>query len=879
MPPAVIRVLPLDGVWETVGQGRLAGVTHEGLHYTHDQWGSATCSFTLRRDPRALQPDLAAWTPCEIEKHGVQAWVGRVRETPTREGADAAIDVAGTGMQYHLDDDMKERKYVHANLTDWVDRRSVPGVTLGTGAYTANANVQVGEGAITLAFAGGSVIGASDRASVVFDAGPENLIERAVWHFTTSNNNNGTPQAQVFCSGYNGLDGLGSGATVCGWNGSALTTVGPGPGYQSGTLSTRCRYLSFILFWTAGGTVTNDAWVSLDQITLFTSSAYESGNASILTPSAVVADVATAMLPLVSSDQSQIDSRGFGVVGPKSPSAAANRTGLGTIAWANPTNVFTSNDVRATAAVAVGNQLSNFLEATGFGFSIPSDATVLGIVVEVERSAVAGGTFCNDNSVQIVKGGVRQGNQKADITTQWPTGGDAFKTYGDPRDLWGVSWTPADINGSGFGFQIAVNGDRTAQVDFIRITVYWTESFLLDDFALEGEHTAREFWDAVDAYNAWVKKIDEQYRPVYQQLPSSPALAIGEWSGADFQDATANSGEEIYSDSIVEATGADGTPVRIRRNQSQQPVALTGFRPVSTPAPSNPSFAVDTSSWSVTGSGVTITRTTTAGQFDSSPAGGDFNVGLIGGATLTETFTGTFKKGVLYVLQVKISSKWNSTQVDYLNYWSGPTMEFGLLGTDQVKTVLSGIPQLGLGFATFTIGWKPSADRTGVTFLLTYHANEVNTAAFSAHLYVDSLSLGTLRPTLVDARGFNRATTLPVQAAVTPAGGQRMSDIWLSQHRTTPSKGSATAVFGGVRSMQDGHPVHPGLLGMYTTELVRLAHRVDPDSGGLGRDVRLVDVDYDDDGESAGLSFDNTRTNFEALLARYALFAATHRSR
>ncbi len=52
---------------------------------------------------------------------------------------------------------------------------------------------------------------------------------------------------------------------------------------------------------------------------------------------------------------------------------------------------------------------------------------------------------------------------------------DATVTYGGSSDLWGETWTPADINAAGFGAAIAVtDGLDTAGVDHITAKVYFT---------------------------------------------------------------------------------------------------------------------------------------------------------------------------------------------------------------------------------------------------------------------------------------------------------------------------------------------------------------------------------------------------------------------
>src|SRR5690606_22873191 len=62
----------------------------------------------------------------------------------------------------------------------------------------------------------------------------------------------------------------------------------------------------------------------------------------------------------------------------------------------------------------------------------------------------------------------------------WPTA-DEVATYGGPADLWGESWTAADINAADFGLVVAATNDGSgnagqARVDCVTITIYTTDA-------------------------------------------------------------------------------------------------------------------------------------------------------------------------------------------------------------------------------------------------------------------------------------------------------------------------------------------------------------------------------------------------------------------
>lgn len=157
--------------------------------------------------------------------------------------------------------------------------------------------------------------------------------------------------------------------------------------------------------------------------------------------------------------------------GPNSPASGANIAGANTD-WSNPGNVVSSNNTRATAALSNGSH-SDYLAATNYSFSIPGSDTIVGIEVSIEANRtgdvnISGVAVTKDGSSLI---GSTNPNQAL-------SGTDTAYTYGGASDLWGDTWTPAEINASTFGALVRCLGrpfaGGTAQIDHITITVYTT---------------------------------------------------------------------------------------------------------------------------------------------------------------------------------------------------------------------------------------------------------------------------------------------------------------------------------------------------------------------------------------------------------------------
>ena len=153
-----------------------------------------------------------------------------------------------------------------------------------------------------------------------------------------------------------------------------------------------------------------------------------------------------------------------------------NIIGIGTVSWTNPGNIIADDTSYTTATLS--NAISRYLQGTNYGFTIPANATINGIAVAIGRfeSATGAGKDVQDNIVSLIKGGTLTGTNKAATSTEWPTGSPVAATYGSISDLWGTTWTPADINASNFGVALSArsSNSRTASVDYIQITVTYT---------------------------------------------------------------------------------------------------------------------------------------------------------------------------------------------------------------------------------------------------------------------------------------------------------------------------------------------------------------------------------------------------------------------
>lgn len=160
----------------------------------------------------------------------------------------------------------------------------------------------------------------------------------------------------------------------------------------------------------------------------------------------------------------------LGSVGPtetdwKNPSA----TGDDYNQWNNPTNAFMSDD-----AYSSEDTQGDMQDWYNFNFNVPNGATIDGIQVNVEATAivnVGAGIAISWN------GGIDYTSAKSDI---WSTPEENV-TFGGPSDTWGRTWSSNNFKDSNFRIRLrrsSQNAGIFLNVDCIEIKVYFTYVFM-----------------------------------------------------------------------------------------------------------------------------------------------------------------------------------------------------------------------------------------------------------------------------------------------------------------------------------------------------------------------------------------------------------------
>jgi hypothetical protein len=176
----------------------------------------------------------------------------------------------------------------------------------------------------------------------------------------------------------------------------------------------------------------------------------------------------------------------------------------------NPENLFASDNLYCNLQYAdfippldakplaySGNSGYIIVKGNDKSQTIPSDATITGITVYIERQnfsdpTVDGALIVTDDSLFLTKdGSTTVGTDWFGSNTKliWNYGTDEIKSFGGTTHMWGTTWTPAELNANTFGVFYAANitkssgGDDAplAKIDQIYVVVTYAGGTTADN--------------------------------------------------------------------------------------------------------------------------------------------------------------------------------------------------------------------------------------------------------------------------------------------------------------------------------------------------------------------------------------------------------------
>jgi hypothetical protein len=305
---ATIRCDPIAGEWQTLGTERYRGVVAEGIEASSNSWGPDRMSFTVKAvEAGAARPDLLPYTPLELEIDGLLCWAGRIKSRPSTQ-RDHSVQCEG--WQYHLDDDVYRRSYVHTRLGDYRDQRTFLGADLTK--FRTNGSVMTDGGAITIGYHAVDNVASGDCVGVTLDLGPGEIGKRVVMTWVSSNNVAGLTCTVRTSDSENPLAG------VAGTDYNDLFTFAMNTGTSgtsNGTAATGRRYMHVYLTdpVTAYNPIGGDVRLQITGLMTFRDVTYESGNASILKADTVIINARNTATPLLNQTDALVTAGTFSI--------------------------------------------------------------------------------------------------------------------------------------------------------------------------------------------------------------------------------------------------------------------------------------------------------------------------------------------------------------------------------------------------------------------------------------------------------------------------------------------------------------------------------------------------------------------------------------
>ncbi|UCC20075.1 MAG: hypothetical protein JSV62_01985 [Promethearchaeota archaeon] len=212
--------------------------------------------------------------------------------------------------------------------------------------------------------------------------------------------------------------------------------------------------------------------------------------------------------------------------------------------WYNPPGAYYNDGNRASEQTNYEDQ-----DWYNFGFNIPAEAIIEGIIVSIEGSSSVFGQYVSCRVRLSWDGGNSYTYYKT--PQSWSSTSDYYRQVGSSIDTWGRSWSASDFSNSNFRVWLEKTGSYSAalRVDHIRIIVYYN---IPSDTALIDFDGTDQL--SIDADNEEIKPLSfPGTTDVYVNGIAGSAISTGQW----------------YHVAITDTTGVSASALDIARNSTE----------------------------------------------------------------------------------------------------------------------------------------------------------------------------------------------------------------------------------------------------------------------------------------------------------------------
>ena len=376
---------------------------------------------------------------------------------------------------------------------------------------------------------------------------------------------------------------------------------------------------------------------------------------------------------------------------------------------------------------------------------------------------------------------------------------------------------------------------------------------------LAGEETPRRWIERANDYHGYRRKITVDRRLLFAPHPDRAILEVlTNQGGAHFEDTSTNSGRDAFNVAAVTGRSGSGEPLAVRRYSA----TAVGFN-AQLPGGEQPraTTGANLAGW-----------TFTKGEIQD--AGDDLGAIWSGAQEGTDPISSSLWPDNIEIHHDR-PANFRAGRLYYFDFDAitalQPTAPWGERLEVTITTLPSGrsyridLPTAYTARRQYATVWRqPSDDVDGYTIHITGRRYPLESAG-----QIGAFRLGELDATILDRRGRLIPRSLEVQAPTDPIAMAALGDGFLRLGARAPLKGSLLVTApDAVTMIGTGRSVPPGELGLYTGELILLRDQIDPLTGDLGRIAIITAVSAP--AGTAALTLDNTRTGFQALIARVA---------
>lgn len=189
-------------------------------------------------------------------------------------------------------------------------------------------------------------------------------------------------------------------------------------------------------------------------------------------------------------------------------------------AWVNPSHLEPGGSGYTEAEMTSKGGTTQGLTLEELGFAIPVGATIHGIEVKLVYSNNAPATM----HLGPLKAGAVAGTAKLFADAKWPG------VAGGPTDLWGTTWTPAQINATNFGFylwvesEVAVHNKVNVEVPIVvRVYYSFSSGAITEDAVLYSTRVTAVRYDGsfrADTTSSAYVRVSEELGELFRLPPS-----------------------------------------------------------------------------------------------------------------------------------------------------------------------------------------------------------------------------------------------------------------------------------------------------------------------------------------------------------------------